>query len=148
MKIRKRESGRSMIEMVGVLAITGLLTAGAFVLISSGMASQKRNRAADEIATIVQEMQSVDLKKVPKVEDYDSGIKLVEQMRLPLQTPFGSDTYYSVTSDGTYFFVHMLNIEKTDCQALERRAWSGNPEKVMCESDPCKYFCAVYKKNN
>ena len=38
----RQESGRSMIEMVGVLAIMGMLTAGAFVLISLGINRQKQ----------------------------------------------------------------------------------------------------------
>ena len=49
---KKPESGRSMIEMVGVLAVMGLISAGAFVLLRSGMSSQKRNRIQDEIGNI------------------------------------------------------------------------------------------------
>ena len=37
----RQESGRSMIEMVGVLAIMGMLTATAFALISLGINRQK-----------------------------------------------------------------------------------------------------------
>ena len=49
---KKHESGRSMIEMVGVLAVMGLITAGAFVLITSAMRSQKLSRADDDIAAL------------------------------------------------------------------------------------------------
>ena len=51
-KIKKRESGRSMVEMVGVLAVSGLLAAGTYVLITSAMASQKISRAQDDVANI------------------------------------------------------------------------------------------------
>jgi len=49
---KKHESGRSMIEMVGVLAVMGLITAGAFVLITSAMRSQKLSRADDDISAL------------------------------------------------------------------------------------------------
>ena len=51
---KKHESGRSMIEMVGVLAVMGLITAGAFVLISSAMSSQRISRVDDEVSALVQ----------------------------------------------------------------------------------------------
>ena len=53
-KTKKQESGRSMIEMVGVLAVMGLITAGAFVLISSAMSSQRISRVDDDVSAIVQ----------------------------------------------------------------------------------------------
>ena len=49
---KKHESGRSMIEMVGVLAVMGLITAAAFVLITSAMRSQKLSRADDDISAL------------------------------------------------------------------------------------------------
>ena len=49
---KKHESGRSMFEMVGVLAVMGLITAAAFVLITSAMRSQKLSRADDDIAAL------------------------------------------------------------------------------------------------
>ncbi len=52
-KTKKTESGRSMIEMVGVLAVMGLITAGAFVLITSAMSSQKISRVDDDVSAIV-----------------------------------------------------------------------------------------------
>ena len=51
--LKNCESGRSMVEIVGVLGVMGLISVAAFVLIRSGMASQKRSRAADEVATLV-----------------------------------------------------------------------------------------------
>jgi len=51
---KKHESGRSMIEMVGVLAVMGLITAAAFVLITSALSSQKLSRIDDDVSTLVQ----------------------------------------------------------------------------------------------
>ena len=41
----RQESGRSMIEMLGVLTIMGVLTVGAIGMISTAMRTQKRNAA-------------------------------------------------------------------------------------------------------
>ena len=48
----KMESGRSMIEMLGVLAIMGVLTVGAIGLISTAMRTQKRNTVNEERRTL------------------------------------------------------------------------------------------------
>ena len=48
----RQELGRSMIEMVGVLAVMGLITAGAFVLITSALRSQRMVRIDDDISAI------------------------------------------------------------------------------------------------
>ena len=55
----RQESGRSMIEMVGVLAIMGMLTATAFALISLGINRQKQARVADDVVTIVSGVRSL-----------------------------------------------------------------------------------------
>ena len=49
----KMESGRSMIEMLGVLAIMGVLTVGAIGLISTAMRTQKRNTVNEEVLQMV-----------------------------------------------------------------------------------------------
>ena len=45
----KYESGRSMIEMMGVLAIMGVITVAAVAAISSAKKTQKRNAFPREI---------------------------------------------------------------------------------------------------
>ncbi|MCP4395318.1 MAG: hypothetical protein GY804_13775 [Alphaproteobacteria bacterium] len=47
------EHGRSMIEMLGVLAIVGVLSAGALAGYSQAMTNYKVNQAIDEIKTII-----------------------------------------------------------------------------------------------
>ena len=48
----RQESGRSMVEMIGVLAIMGMLTAAAFALVSLGINRQKQARVTDDVVTI------------------------------------------------------------------------------------------------
>ena len=49
----KDESGRSMIEMLGVLAIMGVITVGAIGMISTAMRTQKRSTVNDDVIQMV-----------------------------------------------------------------------------------------------
>ena len=49
----KQESGRSMLEMLGVLAIMGVITVGAISMISYAMRMQKQSAVNDEVYQIV-----------------------------------------------------------------------------------------------
>ena len=83
----KQESGRSMIEMVGVLAIMGMLTATAFALVSLGINRQKQARVADDVVTIVSGVRSL-------LGDYDDfshidNSTIFSAMSVSNQNPYG-----------------------------------------------------------
>ena len=50
---KKLESGRSMIEMLGVLAIIGVLSVGGIAGYSKAMNKFKTNKVADNVSMIV-----------------------------------------------------------------------------------------------
>ena len=126
---KKYESGRSMVEMVGVLAVMGLITAGAFVLMRSGMATQKRNRAVDDVATIVAGMQSVNVSMLEK--DIAGGMKTVADFEWPTNSPLGGNySVYWDGSDATHYNIGIVKVEK--CSALEKLEW---PESPTAECD-------------
>ena len=51
--MRVNESGRSMIEMLGVLAIIGVLSVGGIAGYSKAMNKFKTNKVADQVSMIV-----------------------------------------------------------------------------------------------
>ena len=51
--IKTNESGRSMIEMLGVLAIIGVLSVGGIAGYSKAMNKYKTNKVADNVSMIV-----------------------------------------------------------------------------------------------
>ena len=57
----KNQSGRTMMEMLGVLAIIGVITYGAISGINSGMTSYKINQAYIEISDIINGIQDMYL---------------------------------------------------------------------------------------
>ena len=160
-KTRKNESGRSMIEIVGVLAVTGLLTAGAFVLITSGMSSQKRRRATDEANTIAQAVRALaadgeDFGNLPGPSATgvnQDGHKLAKALlKTSGVTPFGDNSYYMVTqADADHnrwwygwhdlevpsshnvvlFRVGLTNLDENDCYLLAEQGW-GDAWDTSC----------------
>ena len=48
-----RENGRSMIEMLGVLAIIGVLSVGAMTGYSKAMLKYKLNKQAEQLSTLI-----------------------------------------------------------------------------------------------
>lgn len=146
--IEKYESGRSMVEMVGVLAIAGLITAGAFVLIRAGLASQKRSRAADEVATIVASVRSLsaereDFANLPPIKDFKCDKNETAALAAAMlggqglvATPLDRESCYHVgtVGDANSFVVALVNIPDNDCTVLASRAWAES-QSVKCEKE-------------
>lgn len=123
--IMKQESGRSMIEMVGVLAIMGMLTAGAFVLISLGINRQKQARVMDDVVTIVSGVRGL-------LGDYDdfsniNNSTIFGAMSVSNQNPYGGTYELAVNPSNTRQFIVRINgLNKTDCEALVTKAWTDS----------------------
>lgn len=60
------ENGRSMIEMLGVLAIIGVLSVGGFSLINKMQISHEKNQVIDELGDLASRVRTV-------IRDYDSS---------------------------------------------------------------------------
>lgn len=122
-QIKKQQSGRSMIEMVGVLAVMGLITAGAFVLISSASSSQKRNRATDDIMEIAAGVRSV----YAEHDNFGSGIdaNILAAINKSATGPYAGSTYSVAmsTSSNTQFVVTLSNVPAKDCNGLKIRGF-------------------------
>ena len=129
MKNIKSESGRSMVEIVGVLAVMGLITAGAFVLISSGMATQKRNTVVDDVGNIVQVYRSV----FAEGKSFSNAANVQGKMGVPTTNPY--DGGYTVTGNGTTLSVTVTGLPSDDCTVLSQRGWNGIKNTPACENE-------------
>lgn len=138
---KKQESGRSMVEMVGVLAIMGLITAAAFVLLSSGYKSQKRSQAADEIDVIVSNVramaaqaESKDAKFIALPSDEEKGQSLAKALlNSDGGTPFGGIYGVLTTDEGKTFNVMMYKIGD-ECEAMAGRSYKHGTGKCDGET--------------
>ncbi len=119
-----QESGRSMIEMIGVLAIMGALTGVAFVMITDATASQKQRETVDEVAIIVSKVQ--DLHR--GFDDFSvmDGPRILNMMG-KVKNPYGGSYDLMVdSSDSRRFIVSINGLDKSECEALSMYAWTDS----------------------
>ena len=121
----KQESGRSMIEMLGVLAIMGIITVGAISMISAAMRSQKRTVVNDDIAQIVTGVRQL----LGEYDDF-SGINnstIFGAIGMSAKNPYGGNYELSVnTSNSRQFIVQIGGLSKSDCEFFVTKAWSDS----------------------
>ena len=73
MNINKFEQGRSMIEMLGVLAIIGVLSVGGINGFSKAMDAHKINTIVEQIGTIIANAKSIGLRQGGKYTGLDTN---------------------------------------------------------------------------
>ena len=132
---KKHESGRSMVEVVGVLAIMGLVTAAAFVLIDAGMKSQRMSRTADEIDTLAANVRTLsvdgkDFSNLPTCQGgYDEGNPLAAAILDSAIAPAAVGGNYSIcydaNEDNVAFHIMIWNMSDEDCIAMAARTYTG-----------------------
>lgn len=125
---KKHESGRSMIEMVGVLAVMGLITAAAFVLITSAMRSQKLSRADDDIAAL-----AAGIRLLYNNTDNFSGVTSANVLKVlgfdQVKAPYGGAAYEvaaaTESTAGDRFTISFETGDATTCAGLQGRTWAN-----------------------
>lgn len=160
MKNKKYESGRSMIEMVGVLAIMGLLTAAAFALIQSGIKSQKVSKISDEIDMLVSHARALtaemgNFKSLPLKTDVASNReskparlagRIVGMNPRKDKTPIGGMyELYKADEDGEEFVVEINGItDKDDCYMMKYRSYAdGTADCLEPDGDSAFYRLTI-----
>ncbi len=126
---KKHESGRSMIEMVGVLAVMGLITAGAFVLISNASASQRRNRVIDDVMNIATGVRSLyaEHDTFPPI----TSATVLSALSINATSPY--NTKYEIkTASDTTFLVTVPDMNYNDCSALSIKKWKDAATTPTC----------------
>lgn len=145
---KKNESGRSMVEMVGVVAVMSLITVGAFVLIRNGMQTQKISQVSDEIEILAANVRALtsesdNFQSLPSLEDIFEDEELLKGNILANrilkknpgdQTVIGGE-YLVVKADdnGTKFAVIIDGVEDAYCRSMARRSYSGGDGTAVCQ---------------
>ena len=118
----KQESGRSMIEMLGVLAIMGVITEGALGLIATAMRTQKRSAVNDEVMEIVTGVRQL----LGEYDDFSNieNVNIFSAIGVSNKNPYGGA--YTLTVNPTnsrQFIVGIGGLNKSDCEYLKTKAW-------------------------
>ena len=134
------QSGRSMIEMLGVLAIVGVLSVAGIAGYSKAMAKYKVNKLIDQISTIAANVRTTfagqgDYKGLNAETAYKLGI-YPEEVAKDCE---GSDDYmycprpaigdavnaYAVADDPSSFDIYVAYITKDACSTLLTTDWGS-----------------------
>lgn len=121
----KQESGRSMIEMLGVLAIMGIITAGAISMISYAMRMQKQSAINDTIYQIV-----LGVRQTYGGQDDFSRINnsnVFNTLAMPNRNPYGGKYTVSVNPANLRQFVITIDgLSDSECKALVAKSWTDS----------------------
>lgn len=121
----RQESGRSMIEMMGVLAIMGVITVGAIAAISSAMNMQKRNTVNDEVLQMVTQVRQM----FTEYDDYSNinNSTIFGAIGMSNKNPYGGTYEISVNpSNARQFVVSINGLSQSDCEYFVTKGWDGS----------------------
>ena len=121
----KYESGRSMVEMMGVLAIMGVITAGAALLINVGLNSSKRSNVVDQVTILVTGIRD----NFGGHDDFSSigNVNVFTVTGVSQQNPYGGTYGVAVDpSNPRQFIVSINGLSQSECEALKVRTWPGS----------------------
>jgi Tfp pilus assembly protein PilE len=129
--VKMLDSGRSMIEMLGVLAIIGVLTVSAIQLYSSAMSKYNRMAVIEDISTMSQEISSYYAGK----EDYTGiSIRFLESAEIipDSQTPWNTEyEIFATGEDNQQFAIRLNELDKGDCMYLADWEWTGKKNVLV-----------------
>ena len=120
-----QESGRSMIEMLGVLAIMGVITVGAVGMISTAMRTQKLTTVNDQVVQMVTMVRNLHA----EYDDFSNmnGITIFGAIGMSDKNPYGGTYELAVDSANPRQFIVTINgLGKAECESLMTKGWSDS----------------------
>lgn len=120
-----QESGRSMVEMLGVLAIMGVITVGAVGMISTAMRTQKRSVVNDDVIQIVTGVRQL----LGEFDDYShiNNETIFGAIGVSPKNPYGGTYELAVDpSNSRQFIVYINGLNDTDCKYFVTKAWTDS----------------------
>ena len=134
------QSGRSMIEMLGVLAIIGVLSVGGIAGYSKAMNKFKTNKVADNVSMLVANIKTlyaqqnsyaeldnanaVSMGVVPDELGTDSS-NLLNAFNGPVNIHVSGSTSSSNTNDDKAFVIYFGNLSREACITLATNDWGS-----------------------
>lgn len=134
---RTEQTGRSMVEMLGVLAIIGVLSVGGISGYSKAMAKYKLTKAQDQITMLLMNIRtayatSPSYSGLTAETAADFNIAPGEMItgsgtNTSLNGAFGGPVQLgTVTSSATYFYIGMESLGREACRSLLSSDWGAD----------------------
>lgn len=114
-----------MIEMMGVLAIMGVITVGAITMISTAMRTQKRTTVNDEVMQITTGVRQL----LGEYDDFShiNNATIFGAIGISPKNPYGGAYTLAVNpSNPRQFIVSITGLSETDCQYFLAKAWTDS----------------------
>ena len=132
-----QESGRSMVEMLGVLAIVGVLSVGGIAGYSQAMAKFKVTKAMDQVQTIITNMRTLyassrTYSQVTPAAAYQVGIltdETYDKNTKKTMNPFGGEIIFDIGNSfgsNRSFTVEYTNLTPEACVKIATAEWGAD----------------------
>ena len=126
------QSGRSMVEMLGVLAIIGVLSVGGIAGYSMAMAKFKITKTIDQAQTIITNIRTLyasqrSYSKLTPSSAYNMGV-LTDETYTGSKglNPYGGEISFDVSSDKRQFTVEYTGLTAEACLKLATADWGAD----------------------
>ena len=137
--------GRSMIEMLGVLAIVGVLSVGGIAGYSKAMMKFKTNQIVDQVSTIVTNIKTLYAQqKNYNGLDNDTAISIGAVPNelgtsTDLTNSFGGSVFIITNSDDT-FEIYFDSLPKEACITLATNDWGNSSGLIAIQATSTEYW--------
>ena len=138
------QSGRSMVEMLGVLAIIGVLSVGGIAGYSKAMAKYRTNKTIDQVSMLITNIRTLYANQ-NNYAGLDSAQGVLETFELVSQdmidpdtantyiNPFGGTITVEASDDNNEFTVTYGNIDKQACISIVTADWGASASGGLME---------------
>lgn len=126
--IETDESGRSLIEMLGTIAIITMITVGGMTGAGYAMQSWRANTAADDIEQAVLGVQDLyswqkDYTGLSMSKICQNDVLSRDCVNYKWKNPFGGDMYVEPVNGGENFTITLTEVPAASCRNLLSRSW-------------------------
>ena len=137
----KNQDGRSMIEMLGVLAIVGVLSVGGIAGYSKAMEKMKINKQIQQIVTVAANIQTLFINQNQNYNDLNERDSIIHSMHI-IPEEYWNGQYFNnvygsqfqlMGNDG-WFMIYLSDVPDNLCVPLLSYDWKSIGVK-MIESD-------------
>lgn len=121
----RQQAGRSMVEMLGVLAIMGAITIAAVAMIATAMKNQKRNTVQDEVTQIVTGVRAL----LGEYDDFSNidNATIFAAIGMTNKNPYGGKYELAANlANAQQFVLSITGLSRSDCEFFKTKAWSDS----------------------
>ncbi len=132
--IHSQETGRSMVEMLGVLAIIGVLSVGGIAGYSQAMSKFKVTKAMDQVQTIIQNIRTLYASQrtysaLDSIKAYQIGILTDESYNSTGKVglnPFSGSITFGASTTGRSFYLSYEGLTTEACVKMATADWGAD----------------------